>query len=116
MVEVNDNSKINDSGTERWKDDAVEVYIDGDNSKASSYDNNDYQYLFRYNDTEPFESKQSAISGVEFSSMDTDSGYNVEVSIPWSTIGVSPGEGHLIGTDIQINDDDDGGGRDNKKS
>ena len=46
LVDVNDDSKINDSG-EVWQDDAIEIYIDINNDKEESYENNDFQYTFR---------------------------------------------------------------------
>ena len=115
LVEVSDNSLNNDSGTEWWNDDAIELYIDGDNSKNSSYDGeNDFQLGFRWNDDGVNVGGNSVdnTSGIEFSQYQTSSGYNLEVSIPWSTIGVSPGAGDVIGFDVAVDDDDGGGSRD----
>jgi hypothetical protein len=111
LAVVTDDSKINDSG-EIWQDDAVEVYIDIDNNKLSTFGTNDYAYTFRWNDP--------AITGVpntgvEFKMVGTTTGYILEVKFPWSTLGLtSPQSGVLLGYDLQIHDDDDGGARDNK--
>ena len=114
LVEVNDDSKINDSGADWYKDDCVEIFIDGDNSKGTTYDGqNDFLLGFRWND----EVIQLGVNSVNkttdiaFSMYSTDVGYNLEVSIPWSTIGVAPVAGNKIGFDIAIDDDDDGGDR-----
>jgi hypothetical protein len=50
--------------------------------------------------------------------VDNGSGYTVEMAIPWTTIGYAsaPSAGQLVGVDVHINDDDDGGGRDDKLS
>ena len=44
----------------------------------------------------------------------TDRGYTLETAIPWRTLGVKPVAGHMIGIDVQINDDDNGKERDGK--
>jgi len=115
LVEVSDTSLNNDSGTEWWNDDAVELYMDGDNSKNSSYDGeNDFQLGFRWNDDEVNVGGNSVsnISGIKFTQYQTNSGYNLEVKIPWNTIGVNPEVGDTIGFDVAVDDDDGGGSRD----
>lgn len=49
LVDVTDDALINDS-PEVWQDDAIEIYIDIDNNKLTSYGANDYQYNFSWND------------------------------------------------------------------
>jgi len=118
LVEITDDSLMNDS-TEAWDDDSVEIFIDADNSKDTSYDGvNDYQYGFRWNDGTIHLGSNSAsnTTGIVFTIADTANGYTLEVSIPWSTLGVTAAQGNLIGTDVQANDDDDGGSRDGKKA
>jgi hypothetical protein len=118
LVEVTDDSLRNDSAN-AWDDDSVELYIDADNSKGSSYDGvNDFQYVFRWNDGTIHLGSSSAsnTTGITFDMVAVSGGYNFEVSIPWTTLGVTPGTGSLIGTDVHINDDDDGSSRDGKKA
>ncbi|UII24169.1 PKD domain-containing protein [Fulvivirga ligni] len=115
LVQSTDNSLNNDSGGEWWNDDVMNIFIDGDNSKGSSYDGqNDFQLGFRWNDGTVHlggNSVQNA-SGINHSMYSTGNGYAMEVSIPWSTIGVTPAIGNQIGIDVQIDDDDGGGARD----
>jgi hypothetical protein len=53
---------------------------------------------------------------VTFSLVAITGGYRLETRIPWSTLGVTPVLGNFIGTDVQVDDDDDGTTRDGKKA
>ncbi len=124
LVEVNDDALTNDSGGggNKWNDDSVEIYVDGDNSKASSPDENDHQYTFWWGNEvweEPSALHNGAPSlvGVDYAVVTTDEGYLLEVKLPWMSImGEPPIPGQEIGFDVWINDDDDGGGRDSQIS
>jgi hypothetical protein len=119
LVIVKDEALNNDSGAgSQWNDDSVEFYVDGDNSKLDSVDENDHQYTSRWNNAEleaPSVIHNGAPSavGFEYAIVTTGSGYIYESRIPWtSIIAEPPGAGDLIGIDMYINDDDDGDGRD----
>ena len=112
FMTVNDDAKVKENGS-WYNDDVAEIYIDADNSKSASYGANDFQYIFPWNGTME-ETKHNAISGVNYSLVETANGYNVEVSIPWSTLGVNPAANDFIGIEVQMDDDDDGDGRDAK--
>ncbi len=114
LVEVKDNAVHHDSGTSWWEDDAVELFIDGDNSKGSAYDGiNDFQFGFRCNDATVHVGGNSVnrTTGVQFAVQYVTGGYNVEVRIPWATIGVSPAAGNRIGFEVAVDDDDNGAAR-----
>ncbi len=119
LVNVIDEALIQDSDpSQGWLDDRVEIYVDGDNAKGASTDNNDYQYNFRWNfgqvetPVEWYNSPRS-LQGVEYGVATTDSGYLVEARMPWSTMtGDIPQEDQLIGINVMIDDDDDGGNED----
>jgi hypothetical protein len=119
LVNVIDEALVQDSDpTQGWLDDRVEIYVDGDNAKGASTDNNDYQYNFRWNfgqvevPVEWYNSPRS-LQGVEYGVATTDSGYLVEARMPWSTMtGEAPYEDQLIGINVMIDDDDDGGAED----
>lgn len=117
LAEIFDDVKRNDSPN-TYEDDNVEFYFDSDNSKSSSYDANDVQYSFAWNDGTTIGVLPTGRSseGISYSIVDTENGYTVEASIPWSTIQGSPENGKELGFDFMINDDDDGGGRDSKFS
>jgi len=119
LVNVIDEALVQDSDpTQGWLDDRVEIYVDGDNAKGTSTDNNDYQYNFRWNfgqveaPVEWYNSPRS-LQGLEYGVATTDSGYLVEARMPWSTMtGEVPYEDQLIGINVMIDDDDDGGAED----
>jgi hypothetical protein len=124
LVRVNDDSLTNDSGggDNKWNDDSVEIYVDGDNSKDSSIGDNDHQYTFRWNDEELEEPSAihhgaTSLVDVEYAVVTTENGYLLEVKLPWmSVMGQLPVPGQEIGFDVWINDDDDGGDRDSQIS
>lgn len=115
LVEVNDATRIADSGANWWEDDGVEIFIDGDNSKGAAYDGlDDFQLGFRWNDNTVHTGGNSVTrtTGINFRLYATATGYNLEVAIPWSTIGTTPSLGKPMGLEVQINDDDNNGSRD----
>jgi len=124
LVEVKDESLTNDSGggDNKWNDDSVEIYVDGDNSKNASIGDDDHQYTCRWNNEEletPSAIHHGAPSlvGVEYAVTTTADGYLLEVKLPWMSImGKSATPDQLIGFDVWINDDDDGGDRDSQVS
>ena len=117
LIDVTDDSLKNDSDSEMWyMDDCVEVFIDADNSKSDSYDDNDAQYHFDWDKNSPAMSQfqHGKLDGIEFAMVTTENGYRTEIKFPWSTLGVEPSAGKKIGLDVHVNDDDDGGDRDSK--
>jgi hypothetical protein len=119
LVEVTDDSQQNDSGVSTWHDDSVEIYIDANNDKPTSYGNNDYRYHFVWNGSSLTikELQHNAVAGVVAARVATATGYIVELKLPWSTLGQSSvAVNALLGLDLHINDDDDGGSRDGKKA
>ncbi len=115
LVDVADDKLVNDSD-EFWLDDAVEVFLDADNSKSESYEDGDYGYNFSWDASAPTlgETKHDQTEGVKYAFAKTDDGYRVEIKLPWSTLGTTPRPGGQIGLDVHVNDDDDGGDRDTK--
>ncbi len=115
FVEVTDNVLTNDSGTDWWDDDLVEVYLDVNNSKGASYDGtNDYQYVFRWNNPVVLETKLTRTQAVVVARAATTNGYRLEIKFPWTTLGLYPTNGARIGLDVMLNDDDNGGARERK--
>jgi len=102
-----------------WSDDSIEIFVDADGSRTNTFDGkNDFHFIYRWQDnnvnlgnTSP---RRGGSLGIKQTMTRTDNGYTLETSIPWSTLGVKPIAGKLIGIDIQINDDDSGQDRDGK--
>ncbi len=115
LVDVTDSKLVNDSD-EFWLDDTVEVFLDADNSKSTTYGDNDYQYYFSWDSSAPSmgETKHDKTAGVRYAFAKTDAGYRLEVKLPWSTLETDPKAASQIGLDVHVNDDDDGGDRDTK--
>ena len=112
LVNVIDDSKTNDSDAD-YLDDAIEIYIDINNDKLTSYGVTDYQYTFAWNSTGI--NYKGPTTNFQFKIVTTAGGYLLEVKMPWSTLGLSePKTNVLLGFDVHVHDDDDGGDRDNK--
>ncbi|MBN2018842.1 MAG: tetratricopeptide repeat protein [Sedimentisphaerales bacterium] len=118
LVDVADDVLKNDSGPDQWWfDDSVEVYIDADNSKSNQYDNDDVQYHFSWDRTRPTMGvldEHGRTENIEFVIVTTPAGYRTEIKFPWATLGRKPATGAVIGLDVMVNDDDNGGERDRK--
>ena len=117
IVDVTDDSLQNDSASS-WQDDSVEIYFDGGNTKLDTpLSGDDHQYTLGWT-TEEIQGTNidGYTEGIEHAQVDTDTGWRIEVKMPWLSIwGVSPQAGDLIGIDCYYNDDDDGGdSRENK--
>ena len=108
-VKVLDSNLYNDSTTV-YDDDSIEIYIDGDHNRGTTYDSNDRQYIKGWNDSSILE-KSGKTTGVQHAWGTISGGYSVEVAIPWTNLGITPTEGMTIGFDIGYNDDDNGTGR-----
>ena len=115
LVEVADDSLINDGG-DWYKNDGIEIYIDSDNSKSESYGNNDFQFHLDWDKNRPTmaEMKHNATQGVQYTMITTQTGYRAELKIPWSTLQAKASAGMVIGFDVHVNDDDNGGDRESK--
>jgi O-glycosyl hydrolase len=116
LADITDNVKKTAAD---FESDAVELYFDGDNSKGGTYDDNDFQYLFVYRSSKVVEVKhvppkgntpipQASIQDVTCATADTDKGYRIAARIPWKTLNTKPEEGHFVGFDVHVNDNDSG--------
>ena len=118
LIAVEDDSLINDSPDHPQEDDGIEVFIDGNNDKDSVYDANDHHYIFRWNEDTVYDHQHSGRTvnppGVTFARKANAKGYTMEIQITWSALGVEPADEHLIGFDLHVNDDDNGGTLDKK--
>jgi len=111
IVDVTDDSLHNDSAGS-WQDDSVEIYFDGGNTKVNTpLAGDDHQYTFGWTTDEIQGTNiNGATEGIEHAQVDTDTGWRIEIKMPWLSIqGAAPQAGDLIGIDCYYNDDDDGG-------
>ena len=96
--------------------DGVEIYFDGDNSKAETYDGlDDVQLRFNVGETELDQvdigfgasgaSWDFTRDGIDYIIEETDIGWDLEVSFTLGDLLISPGD--EFGFDIQLNDADE---------
>lgn len=112
MVKVKDDVVLN-SNISKWDDDCVEIHIDGDNSKGTSYDGvNDFHFVFGYgdsiaggNDNNPADFD---LSDIDFKMIAVSDGYQFECAIPLASLGVNPTASYEFGFDVQVGDNDRG--------
>ena len=117
LVQVTDEVGVHDSGTTGFSDDSVEVYLDANNKKATNYQTTDFHYrvdLPGGTNLVVVEVAHNSTNGVVVGrTAGVYGNYVVELKFPWSTLGQSSvAVGALLGLEVQIDDDDDGGARD----
>lgn len=109
-------SSNNDPGNlNSFDDDSVELFFDVNNLGGGSLSlaNQNYQYRFGLENSELETGPLTAPrTGVSFVHTDIGTSYQMEISVPWSTLGFTPTIGNSLGFDSALNDDDDGTGRD----
>lgn len=117
LADVTDEVLGNDSQNS-YDDDAIEVYIDINNDKATAYGANDVQYTFGWNDgtTVGILPAGRSTTGIVYKVVAKTGGYIVEAQIPWTTLLGTPVAGQFVGIDFMVNDDDNAGTRDAKLS
>jgi xyloglucan-specific exo-beta-1,4-glucanase len=114
LADITDDTKNNDS-VNAWDDDSVELYLDADHNGGTTYDANDRQIVFGWNDAAAVEGGSRSITNVTFAKADpTSTSYRIEAKIPWAVEAFTATSNAIIGVDIMVNDDDDGTTRDGK--
>jgi len=87
-----------------WEQDGVEICIDGENNKnVGSQDVNDREYRWIYSKKKV---AFGAADGGTWAWKATHDGYNFELKLPNADLLFLPEEGHLIGLEVQVNDND----------
>ncbi len=87
----------------------VELFLDTTDSRSVTVTSTDYEYFFQWGATTAVESL-GRTTGVNMKTTTIHTGYVVEASIPWSTLGLSsPGPGTVLGLDIGVDVDHNGG-------
>lgn len=120
FANIKDKFLICDSGeASYWDDDSLEIYLDGNMGRTTTYEKDDAQFVFMYGSpacavkigdvsaayyTEPPHNIESA-------QKKTEDGWDIEVKIPLALIGISGEENKQIGLSVGYSDDLDGGTR-----
>ena len=99
-VNVTDPTLCNANGN-WYEDNAVEIYIDGNDAKPATYAADDYQFSVRYNEN-ILREENGKTGTVTAMTHQTATGYSAEFNIPWSSISVTGTAGSIIGLDVGI--------------
>ncbi|WP_026517744.1 endo-1,4-beta-xylanase [Butyrivibrio sp. MC2021] len=108
LAEVQD-SLLNKDASDAWEQDSVEIFVDENNAKASSYEEDDKQYRISYVNELSFNGTKCVAENIDSDVFVTDDGYRVVAALKWTDI--APAAGSKVGLDIQINDADASGKR-----
>ena len=101
LAEVTD-AELNKDSASEWLQDSIEVFIDENNKKTSSYDADDKQYRINYVNDQSFGSQKWDAEDLKSAAKITDDGYVIEAAFKWTDI--TPEDGTKIGLELQIND------------
>jgi fibronectin-binding autotransporter adhesin len=106
-----------DSATQLYVNDTVEIYLDANNTKTTTYQYNHFHWAFSlvHGTTLMMSEGHNNTNGVEVGWVETgvNANYVMAVKIPWSLTGQSPIEpGAVFGFDVQIDHAYHGGTRD----
>lgn len=104
LIQVSD-SQLDKSSPNPWEQDSIEVFVDENNAKTSSYEDDDGQYRVNFDNETSFNPVRIG-EGFESATQASGNGYTIEVKIPFKTI--TPDNNTKIGFDVQINDGKDG--------
>ncbi|MFJ5761646.1 endo-1,4-beta-xylanase [Neobacillus sp. NPDC093182] len=104
LIQVSD-SQLDKSSPNPWEQDSIEVFVDENNAKTSSYEDGDGQYRVNFDNETSFNPVRVG-EGFESATKTSGIGYTVEVKIPFKTI--TPDNHSKIGFDVQVNDGKDG--------
>jgi endo-1,4-beta-xylanase len=100
-------SLLSKASANPWEQDSIEVFVDQNNAKTTSYQADDGQYRVNYANEQSFGGAASAAKFVTATRV-VPGGYVVEASIALDAIQARVGT--LIGFDFQVNDDGQGNG------
>lgn len=104
LVQVRDD-QLNKSNPNVWEQDSVEVFVDENNGKTATFQDDDGQYRVNFENVASFNPAEMA-EGFESKVSVSGTNYTVEMKIPFKK--VKPANNAKIGFDAQINDAKDG--------
>lgn len=107
--EVEDHALIFDDDR-CYQNDCVEVFLNPSGNRAGAYEEFDKQLFVGYIKDRVAMGENTG-ADYRYAWQDTPTGYTAEISIPWSSMGLSPAEGVRLGFDIACDDKDVSGPR-----
>jgi hypothetical protein len=110
-ADVTDDVITSDDPTQGWRDDSVEVYFDGNHDSTGPTQPDDFRPRLFPDGT--WEDDLTAGKSATLAAQSKPGGYILEAIIPYSSLGnIIPAADKILGFDLQMNDDDDGGSND----
>lgn len=104
-----EDSVLNSDSANAHEKDSFEIFIDENNHKSDSYEEDDKQYRINYLNEHSFNGTKCKEENVTSKVVLTKTGYCVEAAFAWTDI--TPTAGTKIGLELQINDADATGKR-----
>ncbi len=105
LADVTD-AALDKTSSETHEQDSLEVFIDENNHKSDSYEDDDKQYRINYENAQSFSGPNCNEENVVSAAVVTDKGYMIEAAFKWTEI--APAVGDTIGVELQINDAEGG--------
>ncbi len=105
LADVTD-AVLDNSSEAVHEQDSLEVFIDENNHKSDSYEEDDKQYRVNFVNKQSFKGEQCTAENILSAAVQTDKGYRIEAAYKWTDI--TPAIGGTIGIDLQINDAEGG--------
>ena len=99
---------LSDKSANAWEQDSIEIFVDQNNHKTTSFETDDGQYRVNFKNVQSFGSSTPK-TGFKSAASVIPGGYLVEMSIPWTEL--TPAAGSLVGFDAQVNNADASGSR-----
>ncbi|SDB09990.1 endo-1,4-beta-xylanase [Butyrivibrio sp. INlla16] len=101
LADVKD-AVLNKDSSDEYQQDSLEVFIDENNAKTSSYQDDDKQYRINYLNEHSFNGTKCIEDNVKSAAVLTEGGYQIEAAFKWTDI--TPKTGAQVGLELQIND------------
>ncbi|OAB77467.1 endo-1,4-beta-xylanase [Paenibacillus crassostreae] len=105
LIQVSD-AQLDKSSANAYEQDSIEIFLDQNNAKSFSYQDDDGQYRVNFDNETSFNPEDIATDFVSATKV-SGTNYTVEVKIPLKSI--TPTNNTKLGFDVQINDAKDGG-------
>jgi endo-1,4-beta-xylanase len=106
LAVVMDN-RLSKASANPWEQDSIEIFVDQNNAKTSSYQPDDAQYRVNYANEQSYGGAASANTFVTATRI-IPGGYVVEAAITLDAVQAQ--ENGFIGFDVQVNNDEQGNG------